>query len=271
MKRIFAIVGAAVLCCVSSPLFAQGILLVQTETHSGKTSTNQIQIDKNYMRTESGGSQTAIVFDGPKQLMRTMDLNKKTYQEITRADLEQVKKQMDAAMAQVTPQQRAMIEQMMQGRGMPPGAAGMPGMPPMPGMAAAVEKPEYKAAGTDKVGQWTCTKYEGYVNKVKTVEVCAVDPAVLKLTAADFDVTRQMADFIKSIAPENLEKLVLNATQQEQGYPGVPLRRTTFINGVPDSVMEVKELRRETFPPSTFAVPAGFQKQPSPLAGRGAR
>jgi hypothetical protein len=261
MKLVFGIALCSLFCLAAAPLHAQGILIVQSETSTGKTVTNQIQIDKNYLKVESGGSQAATVFDGPNQTMRVMDLAKKTYLEITKADLEQAKKQMDAVTAQfqnMTPAQRQQMEQLMQGRG-------------MAGMAALVPtKPDFRAAGSDKVGSWTCTKYDGYVNNQKTVEVCAVNPSVLNLTAADFEVGKQMAEFVKSIQPEGMDRVILNATTQDQGYNGLAVRRTTFKNGAVVSVVEITQLKRETFPASTFAVPAGFTKTASPLA-RGAR
>jgi len=138
---------------------AQGVLFVQQETRDGKTNINQIQMDKTHMRAEShaSGEANAFVFDSTTQVARMINLDKKTYVEINKAQMEQMSGQMNSAMAQMQeqmknmpPEQRAMVEQMMQGRG-------------MPGPAAAAPKVEYRQAGTDKVGQWTCTKYEGSV------------------------------------------------------------------------------------------------------------
>src|SRR5678815_1944934 len=134
MKLLLGIALGSLCCLMASPLQAQGILMVQTEVSAGKNTTNQFQIDKNYMRVEFGANQNAMVFDGPRQTMRVLDLAKKTYMEITKADLEQAKKQMDAMMAQMQnmpPAQRQQMEkqmetitQAMQGRGLP----GMPGL-----------------------------------------------------------------------------------------------------------------------------------------------
>ena len=267
MKRIYGIVSVVALCFVASPLQAQGILLVQKETRGGKTTTNQIQIDKNALRAESSADQTAVTYDAQKQLVRQLNLAAKTYQEMSKADLDQMKQQMDSAMAQLQnlpPAQRQMLEQMMQGRG-------MPGMPGMAGMAAAAApKPVFRASGTDKVGNWSCTKYEGYVNQQKTVEVCAADPKTFNLSPADFDIARQLTELVKSFAPESTDRLVVNGSVQDQGYAGIALRRTTFSNGAIDTVTEITELRREIIPASTFEVPAGFRKEASPGA-RGAR
>jgi len=268
MKFIFGVVACAVLCLVAAPVQAQGILFVQKETRGGKSTTNQVQIDKSNMRSESTGDQTAVTFDSAKQTLRMLNIGKKTYQEITKADLEKLKGQLDGAMAQMQaqmanlpPAQRQLMEQAMQGRGMP--GAG----------AAAAPKPEYRAAGSDKVGQWACTKYEGYVNQQKTVEVCAADPKNFNLAPADFDIARQLAEFMKPIAPDSADRMLVNGSVQDQGYAGIAVRRTTFKNGAVDTVTEITELRREAFPASTFEVPAGFKKEamPGPPGAPGAR
>jgi len=272
MKLLLGIALGSLFCVVASPLQAQGILMVQTEVSAGKNTTNQFQIDKNYMRVEFGANQNAMVFDGPKQTMRVLDLAKKTYMEITKADLEQAKKQLDAMMAQMQnmpPAQRQQMEKQMEVMNQALQGRGVTGVPGMPGITPP--KTEYRAAGSDKVGAWPCTKYEGFVNNQKTVEVCAANPSVLNLGAADFEVGKQMAEFVKSIQPNGMDQMILNATTQDQGYNGLPLRRTTFKNGAVVSMMEITQLKRETFPVSTFAVPAGFTKTASPMSRGGAR
>jgi hypothetical protein len=180
--------------------------------------------------------------------------------------MEAMKKQMDGAMAQMQQQlaampaaQRAMVEQMMQGRGMP----GMPGMP-----SAAPPKVDYKQTGSDKVGQWACTKYEGTVGGQKTMEICTVDPKEFGLTPADFAVAQQLADFLKTLLPDVADRMLVNGTAQSQGFSGVPVRQTSFRNGAVESMTETTEFRRETLPASTFETPAGFRKEAIPGMGR---
>ena len=49
--------------------------------------------------------------------------------------------------------------------------------------------------------------------------------------------------------------------QQETRDGKTNTNQIQMDNGKPASVREVKEFRRETFPASTFEVPAGFTKQ----------
>jgi hypothetical protein len=255
--------GAALILGVSlaaAPLQAQGVLFVQKETRGNQSSTNRIQMDKDHIRVESrsSGDEMAFVFDGPTQTARMINITRKSYTELTKADMERVRTQMEGAMAQMQqqlqnmpPEQRAMVEQMMRGRG-------------MPGMAAAAPKVEYKQAGSGKVGEWACATYEGTVNGQKTTEVCTVDPKQFGLTAVDFEAARQLSEFFRTMFPQGADQVFVNGTIQEQGFSGVPVRQTSFANGNVLSVTELTEFRRETFPASTFETPAGFRKEAMP-------
>jgi hypothetical protein len=244
---------------------AQGVVFVEKETAHGQSGTNQIQLDKNHMRAESrdNGSSRAFIFDGTKQTAFMIDMTKKTYTEITRADADRLRGQADAAMSQMQaqlanlpPEQRAIVEQMMRGRGGLPGAN-----------APQAPKIQYRAAGSDRVGQWTCTKYEGYVGQQKTAEVCTVDPKEFGLTATDFDVAKQLAEFMKSMIPGAADRIFMNGSVQEQGFSGIPVRRASYSNGAVDSVSEIVEVRHEAIPVSTFDPPAGFRKEALPTPG----
>ncbi len=225
---------------------AQGVVFVEKETGRGQPSTSQIQIDKTHMRAEShdNGTSRVFLFDGTKQTALIIDMEKKTYTEITKADAERLRQQMDSALGQMQaqlanlpPEQRQMVEQMMRARGGLPGAN-----------AQQAPKLQYRAAGSDKVGKWTCTKYEGYVGQQKTAEVCAVDPKEFGLTPADFDVARQLADFVKAMVPGASDRMFLNGTVQDQGFAGIPIRHTSYSNGAVESVSELVDFRREAIP-----------------------
>ena len=51
------------------------------------------------------------------------------------------------------------------------------------GMAAPAKR---SRTGTDKVGKWTCDKYEGTANGQKVADLCTVDPTVLGLLRRTF-------------------------------------------------------------------------------------
>lgn len=250
----------AVICLSAWPLqAADGVLIIEKTTTGSKTQTSQVQIEKDRMRAETvgqAGENQAVVFDAAKQVMLIINYDKKSYSEMTQAEADQMGGQMSSAMAQMQeqmanlpPAQRAQMEAMMRGRGM--AAMG----------AAQALKTEYRKAGTDKIGKWTCDKYEGYRNDQKTSEMCTVSATALGFTSADFAVATQAANFFRKLMPQNADGLFAIGTTEAQGFSGLPVRRVTFRNGQPQTITELTEATRQTFAPSTFDIPSGFKKE----------
>ena len=253
-RTSLSLTAAAVL--LAAPLYAaDGVLIVEKTTTGTTTRTNQMQIEKTRMRganTGANGEQQTMIFDGTKQVLWMINETKKTYNEMTKADVDRLSNQMSDAMAQMQaqmanlpPAQRAQMEAMMKGRGMPG--------------AAAVVKTEYRKVGTDKVGKWTCDRYDGYQNNQKTTELCTVDPKELGFALTDFEVARQLAEFFAKLVPQGAEAMFRVGTAEAQGFSGVPVRRTTL--GPQGSTTEITDVSRQNFPDATFALPAGYQKE----------
>ena len=243
---------------------ADGILIVQKHTAGGTTQTHQIQIENTRMRAETrdvSGRTQVMVFDAAAQLIRIIDPEKKMYTEMTKADVDRLSGQMAGAMAQVQeqmknlpPEQRERMEAMMRGRG-------------SANAAPAQVKTEYRRGGTDKVGKWTCDKYDGYQKDQKVSEICTVNPAALGITLADFDITKQAARFFQQMAPQNAEQM-FSVGGTDQGFSGVPVRSTISI-GQRQITTELTDVTHKTFSDESYAVPTGFQKQAFPGGRRG--
>jgi hypothetical protein len=272
MKSIGRVVSCAgALCLVAGQAWAaDGVLIVQKiTTAGGAPQTHQIQIEAHRMRAEVagvGGRSQVIVFDGTHDVMMMIDDTNKTYSEITKADVEALSSQMSAAMSQMQdqlknlpPEQRAQIEAMMRGRGMP-GARGAG--------AAAPPKMQYKKTGTDHVGKWTCDKYEGFTDGEKKQDLCTVDPKVLGLSMADFAVTKDVANFFQKLMPGNAAQMFRVGSMEDQGFSGVPVRSVTTV-GTGSVTSEIADVQRQSFPDTLFQAPAGYEKRPSPFTGRG--
>lgn len=261
MTRFLSV--AAIVCLSATPLLAaDGVLIVEKTTTGGDSKTNQIQIEKDRMRAETAGragEKQAVVFDGAKQTLWIINEDRKTYNEMTKADVDRLGGQMSDAMAKMQeqmknmpPEQRARIEAMMRGRGMPGGDAAAP-------------KTTYRRVGTDTAGKWKCDRYDGYRGEQKISEMCTVDPKTLGFAAADFDVTKQLAAFFSKLMPQNADRLFAIGSPEEQGYSGVPVRHVSLEGQ--HTTTELVDVTRQTFPASTFEVPAGFQKEA--FGGRG--
>jgi hypothetical protein len=148
------------------------------------------------MRTEMArpsGVMNVTVFDGGKQVLYMVDPTRKTYFEMTKADVDRLGAQVHGAVAQMQsqleklpPAQRAQMEAMMQG----------------------VERTR---TGSDGVGRWTCDKYDLTMNGQKIGEVCNVSRSTLGFGASDFDVMRQMGPFYSGMAPQVAGQLALSS------------------------------------------------------------
>ena len=236
---------------------AEGFLMVEKTVSGATTRTSQVQLERDKLRAEMSGPGTGtqvVIFDGAQQVLRVVSVDRKSYTEMTKADADRMGAQANAVraamkekIAKLPPEQRAKSEAMLALlSGSIPGASG---------------KPEFRRAGSDKVGKWTCDKYEGFRSDVKVSEVCTVDPKALGLTAADFEISKQVASFFSTLMPQGGNQIVGIGTLETQGFAGIPVRRIIYNDGKVTSTSEVTDVRRETFPAASYEVPAGFQKQ----------
>jgi uncharacterized protein DUF4412 len=256
--RLVRIIYFLTLSVGAATLHAQGLTLVEQQTREGKTTTNQIQLDKTHMKAEShaSGEGMTFVFDEGAHVARVINMDRKTYMELSRAFMQQMQGQLAQVQEQLKnlpPDQRAVLEQALLGRG---AALGVP--------TGQAPKFEYRQTGSDRVGQWTCTKYDGFQGTQKVSEICTVDPKVLGISPADFEVAKHLADFLKGFLPQAANQILVAGTPADQGFSGIPVRRTTFENGKPETVSEIKEVRHEAIPASTFEVPTGFKRENPP-------
>jgi Domain of unknown function (DUF4412) len=243
----------------SAALAADGVKVTSRQTSGGETTTDQIQFDKDHLRSDSVGANGTVtrtfIFDGTKQVMFQVEPESKTYTEITKDDMQRISAQMSQLSAQMQerlknlpPERRAQMEQMMRGRGM---------------AASSGNKPEYKKTGSDHVGKWACDVYERTDNGAKEDEVCAAGAAALGLTAADLNVLTEMQALVKGALPPALaDRSFAIGNAEVQGFPGFPLRRVHFSNGHETSRTEVVDVTRQSIAASAFEVPAGYQKKP---------
>jgi hypothetical protein len=269
--------GAAAACLLATHAVAADGVLIAMKVTSGSNPpmTNQIQIEQKRMRmavSDANGTTAGIMFDGTRQVMTIIDDGKKTYSELTKADMDAFSAQISGAMAQMQemmknapPEQRAQMEALMKGR---MGGAGRAGG------AGAAPKVEYRKAGTATVGKWTCDKYDGYTNGQKTHEVCTVDPKALGFSEADFQVTRDMAEFFKAFQQfrpaGGQQNPFVMGKPEDQGYSGVPIRSIQNVGSANQVTSELTDVHRQAFTDATFQVPAGYQKNEL-FGGRGRR
>ena len=245
------LVPAILFSLLTTPTLAQapdGIFITQRVTSGATPLTIEMRIAATRMRTEMAGPNGVLnvtIFDGGKQVLYIVDPTRKTYVEMTKADVDRMGAQVQGAMAKMQaqleklpPAQRAQMEAMMKGGG----------------AIAALR------TGSDKVGRWTCDKYDVTLNGQKIGEVCNVDPTALGFAATDFDVMRQMGAFYSGMAPQMAGQLPSVPGIDQGGSSGFAVRTVMMTQGQTVTT-EVVDAGRQTFPDALFAVPAGFTRQ----------
>ena len=113
-------VAIVVVCSFASPLqAAEGFLMVEKTVTGTATRTTQVQLERDRLRAEMSGptgETQIVVFDGPQQVLRIINVDRKLYTEMTKADADRmgaqantVRAAMKEKIAQLPPEQREKI------------------------------------------------------------------------------------------------------------------------------------------------------------------
>jgi uncharacterized protein YabE (DUF348 family) len=149
---------------------------------------------------------------------------------------------------------------MMKGK-MPPGAAG--GSPATTAFAAK---------GRATVNGFACTNYEGTRAGQKVSEICAAQPADLKITANDYQVFRKMQEFADGLrkAMQNSPLAgALNLNVAQSGVDGFPVQSTTFENGQVTRKEVVKSVADAALTDAEFSVGSARKTEMPDMTGGG--
>ncbi len=260
----------SVLAILASSLTAgTGVVIVSTQTTTAKPEdkmTNKTYVDSDRMRMEAqamGGTQI-VIFRQDKGLFWIIDQKGKTYMEITKQDFQQMKAKMNEAKTMIdeqtkhlTPEQKQMMEKMMQSRG-------MPAMQP----AGAAKITYKKAASGEKVNQWVCARYEGYREDKKIKEVWTTDWKSLGLTPESFKVMKDLSEFFAEFAKDmasSFDKIGSEEWEKQQGYTGIPVKTLSYMDGKLRSATEVTEVKQESLAPTLFELTPELTKKEMPF------
>ncbi len=231
---------------------------------AGKTSTDMLVLQDQRLRMEGvgggdgprGGSRAGVmILDGVAKKLIAVDNERKTYNEITEAEMAQMRARMDEGrrrmaeqMKNVPPEQRRKMEQMMGGA--MGGAMG----------GGAAPEVKYEALGGKKtVAGHACDMYRVSLANRVISESCLASwssNVIAKAEAAEFKKlateVQKMFDFMPAARQQDWTKA-----------PGIPIEETHFG---PDGktrtfTRTLKSVTRGAVPASTFQPPAGFTKQ----------
>ena len=223
-----------------------------------------IKVDIVSAEGEIHSGDATMIFLGDRFLY--VDHGNKTYMVMDEAMLEEVSAKVDAAMkemeaqlASMPPEQRAMVEQMMKGQ--------MQGM-----MGQAEEAPPLKieAGGSSEWQSRKCREYEVFEGDEKTQDICAAD-------LDDVDGADEVIAAFKDMAAY-IEKMTESMPMRQSGgqpnpgelmeqIDGFPIHTVEYQNGVKVSEVSLDAVTEKDLDDALFGAPEGYRQQ-DPFRGR---
>ncbi len=235
--------------------------------------TNQNDVSTIYMETDRlkvVSPESTTIYRADQNRLWAIDMRRRSYTEITPQMMQQMSGQLSGAMAQMQqqlavlpPEQRAMVEQMMAGRG-------VTGAPPAGGGGAP---PTYtRAGGTKTIAGWSCDVVRKTANGQQQEELCIARLATAGLTAADLRVLASLQTFMAPIPSSPMVPQGAYTSWRDMnraiGFEGVPLDTIRYANGRPSTQETVTRIDRQTIAPAEFNLPAGLTQQTMGGPGR---
>ena len=218
---------------------------------------------------EGGAAATAMIFRDNALLI--LNSQERSYYRMDEQTMTRLGSQISAAMQQMQeqlanlpPEQRAMMEEMMKGR-MPEGMSmGGAGQPP----ALRVEP-----AGSERVGPYSCDKYAVYQGQNKTQEICVVPDSQIGALGEVMETFRAMARFTRKLVESTPQGPLSNMTQNPfqvlDEIEGFPVLTRQFENGQPTHETLFKSASEQDLSDDLFSVPNGYREiDPFAQAGR---
>jgi hypothetical protein len=273
-KSLLLAVAVLTLC---GQVFAGGVMEMSTKKQGGPaTLSERIYAQGGKLRFDQldakGALQTTMLFQNNEVLMvshpdtKFHRINEATMEELS-AQMQKASaamKQMEQQMANMPPEQRAMMEKMMKGR--------------MPGMAGMGAKPlaiRVEATGPGSWESYSCKNYSVYVGDEKTQELCAVPPGEIKGADEFIEAARNMAKFFEKFresmqmpAFANLAKGPVEVIGQVDGFP---VHTKEFQNGVLQGERFLSSAKEESLSDDTFSPPAGYKEEKIAMGRGGSR
>lgn len=262
MKKFLIACALSVLVC--SGAWA-GVVMEMEENNPGSSSgppINTIYAQGEKLRMDSGAEgngRMSIIFRDDTLWM--LDHDEKSCQTIDREGMEQlsaqlggVMKEMEAEMASLPPEQRAMMEEMMKSR-MPAG---------MPGGGKQSPPRRIEVGAMEKVGDYSCALHTLFAGEEKVWEVCAAAEADLPGAAAEaLGAFRAMSRFAeqlrKTMQQGPLADMISTPFSELNGVKGFPVRVRSYERGRVTNETTLKSIAGRELDGSLFEVPEGYK------------
>lgn len=229
----------------------------QTEASKIYAQSEMVRIDR---VGGISGEKMSMIFRDDVFLM--INHNDKTYAVIDEAMLEQIgsrisaaMQEMEAQLAQMPAEQRAMIEKMMQGQ--------MQGMMPQKD-AAAAPLLRVESGASSEWKSYPCVKYSVYTGNEKSEEICAASHDTIEGIDDVMQGIRKMSGFVNKLTeslPEAFGGMAKNPMNMLEQIDGFPVHTLHFKNGEVRGETSLDSASEQTLDESMFVAPADYTKQ----------
>ncbi|HXJ01888.1 MAG TPA: DUF4412 domain-containing protein [Micropepsaceae bacterium] len=263
--------GALVLGLCSHAMAGVVITSTQTKLDTHEAGPVTVYVDSDRLKVESGGN--IVIFRGDLNRLWVIDPARHSYMEMTPETMQRMSGQLAGAqaqlgaagaqlqerLAQMPPEQRAMMAQMLASRGVTLPDAG-PAAQSAPAQAVFA-----KAGGGKTVAGWSCENYTKTVNGQQQEQVCIARAASAGLTASDFQVMDKIAAFVAPVSSSpmvpRMDYMNWNEMNKAIGFQGLPVDTTIFLQGRPLTQTVLTKIDHAAIPANTFDLPQGFTKR----------
>jgi hypothetical protein len=235
------VIAIALSLGLSVQVFAGALLVNETTYDSSKVVKSTVSVGEKSIRVDVVGGKgiRTVIYRGDQQVFWMLNEKKKIYTEMTKAQMDKTEMEMEKALKELSPSMRKRMQKKL---GIPWNNA-----------TKYIKKP-YKG----KIGNWKATFYEAEENG-KTQKMWTVPEWSLGLTASDLSILKEFSKFFERFGRNESDFFKFDRT--DLGFAGVPVKTMVMEKGKAKSVSELKESIPQSFPASTFDVPAGYKKK----------
>ena len=242
----------AIACSLPAAAWADFRADYETTGQGNVPALSRIEVGGEHMRTDAGGVST--LFDAGSGRLLLVEHDKHQYMDMAKvADTAgAAMAQANAAMANLPPEQRAMIQQHM-------GA--------MANMTAKVDVQVTATGASDRVAGYACQVYRTEVNGRHSADSCLADVGDAGISGADRATMRTAFQQLKVMSDKmsaGLFKSPINAMPVDK----FPVKITMFDESGKTQVVQLKSLATSGADAADFAIPAGYIEKEVAMTAR---
>jgi hypothetical protein len=251
VRPVFAL---AIACSLPAAAWADFRADYETTGQGTIPALSRIEVGGAHMRTDAGNVST--LFDVGSGRLLLVEHDKHQYMDMAKvADRAGAAMgQANAAMANLPPEQRAMIQQRI-------GAVA--------GMSAKVDVHVTATGASDRVAGYACQVYRTEVNGRHSADSCLADVSDAGISAADRATLRDAFQQIKSMS-ETMSAGMFKSPINDVPADKFPVRITMYGDDAGKiQTVQLKSIAATAAEAADFAIPAGYSEKQIAIPGRG--